>query len=71
MRQLGGVYMGVVVGGGDPGGQGRLQVSVPSIGVGPTWAPVCNGGRGRVGGKAVIAFEAGDPDRPIVLGFLA
>jgi hypothetical protein len=71
MRQLPGVYMAVVMGGGDPSNQGRIQVSVPAIGISATWAPVCNGGRGTVGGKAVVAFEGGDPTRPIVLGFLS
>lgn len=70
-RQLPGVYLGVVTGGGDPTGQGRLQVSVPSIGVGPAWARVCLGAAGRIGGNAVVAFEAGDPARPIVLGFVS
>jgi hypothetical protein len=69
-RQLGGVYMGIVTSGGDPSGQGRLQVSVPSLGIPPAWAPVCNGASGRVGGKAVVAFEGGDSSRPVVLGFI-
>jgi len=68
---LGGVYVAIVLGGGDPTQQGRLQVSVPSVGIGPQWAPVCNGGAGRVGGKAVVAFEGGDPRSPIILGFIA
>jgi len=66
--RLGGVYLAIVMGGGDPAGQGRLQVSVPTLGIRPLWAPVCNGGAGRVGGKA---FEGGDAARPIVLGFIA
>jgi Type VI secretion system/phage-baseplate injector OB domain len=71
MTQLFGVYVGVVTGGGDPARQGRVRVTIPSVpGAGTLWARVCAGPGGRTGGEAVVAFEAGDASRPIVLGFL-
>lgn len=70
-RQLPGVYVGVVLGGGDPAGQGRLNVSLPALGIGPVWARACVSAGGRTGGKVVVAFEGGDASYPIVLGFLA
>jgi Type VI secretion system/phage-baseplate injector OB domain len=70
MRQLFGVYIGQAVGGGDPDRLGRIRVTVPSLAVSPSWAPVCNNAGSRSTGDVVVAFEAGDPARPIVLGFL-
>jgi hypothetical protein len=71
-----GVYRGMVSGNVDPTRGGRVQVSVPAAGLSSTWAPVCvtggptSVGSYSVGSTVVIAFEAGDPNRPIVLGRL-
>jgi len=66
-----GVYIGMVVDQQDPNNSGRVKVVVPSLGMGETWAPVCTSATGRsVGGKAVIGFEGGSANHPIVLGFL-
>ena len=70
MRQYFGVYIGQAVGGGDPDRQGRIRVNVPSLAVSGSWAPVCNSSGSRAMGDVVVAFEGGDPARPIVLGFL-
>lgn len=71
---FGGVCRGIVTGMGDPSGKGRVMVHVP--GAGSAWAPVCipfgaQGGDIAPGGTVVVAFEGGDPARPIVLGRLA
>jgi Type VI secretion system/phage-baseplate injector OB domain len=71
MSQFPGVYIGTITGNVDPNQQGRLQVSVPSVAPGAMWAPACLSASGaRVGGQAVVAFEAADATRPIVIGFL-
>ena len=70
-QRYSGIYKGQVVGAIDPAGQGRLQVSIPSIGIAPSWAQVCGSPSGyRVGSTAVIGFLDGDPNYPIVLGFI-
>lgn len=61
----------------DPTNGGRVQVQIPMIAAGTaTWAPVClptggNAGAIPIGANVVVAFEGGDPSRPIVLGRLA
>jgi Type VI secretion system/phage-baseplate injector OB domain len=69
--KLYGVYLGNVVGSTDPSGRRRVQVLIPSLGIGPFWARVCNSTGGRVGATAVVSFEAGDSAYPIILGFLS
>lgn len=71
----GGVYIGVVQSASDPGGGGRVQVTIQSLGLAAAWAPVCkaagaSGGKLSVGTKVVVAFEGGSPGQPIVLGQL-
>jgi hypothetical protein len=67
---INGVMLGVVINNMDPMGKGRAMVQLPSLGS-SSWALVCQGpgsGRVGVGEKVVVAFENGDPDRPVVLG---
>jgi uncharacterized protein involved in type VI secretion and phage assembly len=70
-----GVVRGFITDTADPGGQGRVQVQLPALaGSGGAWASVCRplgaagGASGGVGGEVWVAFENGDPDRPVVLG---
>jgi Type VI secretion system/phage-baseplate injector OB domain len=67
-----GVYRGQITDTNDPTGSGRVKVRVPQIGGVNAWAPVCyscNGGWGiTVGSAAIVAFEGGDLNRPVVLG---
>lgn len=68
-----GVYVGLVVGNQDPTNAGRVQVRLPMIGQ-TAWALVASplgsasSGRAQPGSKVVVAFEGGDPSRPVVLG---
>jgi Type VI secretion system/phage-baseplate injector OB domain len=69
-----GVHMGTIVNNIDPLSKGRAMVTIPAIaGATPTWAPVCRpfgaaASAPTIGGKAVVAFENGDPDKPVILG---
>jgi uncharacterized protein involved in type VI secretion and phage assembly len=74
MAIINGIVRGIIIGGGDPSGRGRVQVQMPAMaGSGAAWAPVCRamgaqGGAGNVGGAVWVAFENGDPAYPVVLG---
>ncbi len=79
-----GVYRGTVVNNVDPELLGRLQVQVPDVlGTTAAWALPCvsaerlnagvpaagTSGVASVGANAWIAFEGGDPNLPVCLGF--
>jgi len=80
MATINGIVRGVISGGADPTQGGRIFVRLPALGSGGAWAPVCRafGGAaaspgtpanlGTVGGAVWVAFENGDPNRPVVLG---
>ena len=79
MRRHEGIFRGSVTNNLDPLRQGRVQVSVPAILGEATlnWAMPCAPFAGNgvglftvppVGASVWVAFEDGDPDRPIVLG---
>jgi uncharacterized protein involved in type VI secretion and phage assembly len=78
-----GVHVGLVVDVADPDGQGRVKVQLPwATGGGDgtqAWARLATlmagAGRGSwfvpdVGDEVLVAFEAGDPARPFVVGSL-
>lgn len=76
-----GLMIGTVTDTDDPQGEGRIRVRIPHLGEGnelywaPVMAPFAGKDRGfwslpEVADEAVIAFERGDPQFPIVLGFL-
>jgi len=74
-RRFVGVYRGMVQSADDPSGRGRVQVTIPQMGVSSQWAPVCRPAGGvsgsvRVGASCIVAFEAGDPSAPVVMGFI-
>jgi phage baseplate assembly protein V len=76
-----GVVLGTVADNVDPVGQGRIRVVFPWLGAqtNSAWAPISSTMAGpgygnwfipEIGSEAVVAFERGDMNHPIVLGFL-
>lgn len=70
-----GVYRAAVVETTDPNGQHRVKVRLPAVsGSAAKWALVATSAPDgaqtapEVGDEVVVAFEHGDPDRPIILG---
>jgi uncharacterized protein involved in type VI secretion and phage assembly len=84
MRQLNGVFPGIVIDNVDPENLGRVKVRLPQVGAlghqGPeTWARLATlmAGKNRgtwfipdVNDEVLVAFEAGDIRRPYVIGCL-
>jgi phage baseplate assembly protein V len=78
MSQRNAVYAGAVVRSSDPKGLGRVQVSLPLFDE-EVWARratlAAGAGRGTwfvpdAGDEVLVAFENGDPRRPVVVGAL-
>ncbi len=67
MAMMYGVFMGTVTDATDPLRSGRARVQVPAVPGADGWAPSCATNL-RPGDKVVVAFEAGDQTRPVVIG---
>ncbi len=72
-EQYYGIYAGTVLGGNDPTNKGRIQVFVPNVISGGTWAASClpyNSASATppVGTAVWVMFEEGDPNYPVWMG---
>ncbi|MGH3014562.1 MAG: phage baseplate assembly protein V [Gaiellaceae bacterium] len=66
-----GVWRALVVEGRDPEGAGRVQVKLPAeTGEGEAWARLAIWFHPEADDEVLIAFEGGDPRRPVVVGAL-
>jgi hypothetical protein len=67
-----GVYRGQIVDVSTLGANGKVKVVVPSIDSAAMWAPVCYSCSCawgiKAGSQAIVAFENGSPNYPIVIG---
>jgi uncharacterized protein involved in type VI secretion and phage assembly len=79
VKQIEGVHRAVVTDVRDKEGLGRVQVTAPDVAAEPTWAPLATLMAGDrhgtwfapdAGDEVLVAFEAGDPRRPVVIGSL-
>jgi phage baseplate assembly protein V len=79
VKQIEGVHRAVVTDVLDDEGLGRVQVEVPDVAAEAMWAPLATlmaGDRDGtwfvpdVGDEVLVAFEAGDARRPVVIGSL-
>jgi uncharacterized protein involved in type VI secretion and phage assembly len=75
-RTFPGVYRAVVTAAGDPRQSGRVKVKIPAVlGQEEAWARLLAQGRRAFfvpepDDEVLVAFEAGDPRSPVVLGTL-
>jgi hypothetical protein len=72
-----GVYRATIRNTDDPTGQGRFQVEVPAVSSEVLWAKTCLPSLAEgtpteppLDSAVWVAFEAGDPTRPVCLGVL-
>ena len=79
MKQIEGVHRAVVTDVRDTEGLGRVEVKAPAVAAEPMWAPLATLMAGDqhgtwfvpdVGDEVLVAFEAGDARRPVVIGSL-
>ena len=70
-----GIYAGTVLGRSDPANLGRLQVLVPGVVGGGTWAASCQPYHSTaippVNTKVWVMFQGGDPNYPVWIGCAA
>lgn len=71
MAVMNGVMQGIVTDSIDPMRKGRVRLRLPSVPGGDSnWAMSCVGDL-RPADTVIVAFENGDPARPVVLGKLS
>jgi hypothetical protein len=67
-----GVYRGQIVDASTLGSSGKVKVVIPAIDSDAKWAPVCYSCSCawgiRAGSQAIVAFENGSPNYPVVIG---
>lgn len=74
--QFYGIYAGKVMSSRDPINRGRIQVFVPGVSGGSTWAAACQPYKSSsapppIGTPVWVMFEEGDPNYPVWMGCAA